>query len=135
MKGTYILVLHLGEDISIIIGSLGKIHFSEGCYLYVGSAMGEYGSSTLINRVKRHLLPFSGKKAHWHIDHLLNNKNSLINRIFMIPSLRRLECIIACEISEVCDSIIPNFGSSDCNCISHLFFFQDLGWIKQKFLH
>ena len=54
MKGTYILVIFLKENSKIEIGSLGKISFSKGYYLYVGSAMGNYGSATLINRVKRH---------------------------------------------------------------------------------
>ncbi|MHA1915620.1 MAG: GIY-YIG nuclease family protein [Promethearchaeota archaeon] len=131
MKGTYILDLYLKEEIDIAIGSLGKLHFPKGSYLYIGSAMGEYGSSTLKNRVKRHLLCPSEKATHWHIDYFLNNFNSLVNRIFLIPSFQRLECNLAFELSEICDTFIPNFGSSDCKCPSHFFFFQNLGCIKQ----
>ncbi|MHA2400265.1 MAG: GIY-YIG nuclease family protein [Promethearchaeota archaeon] len=131
MKGTYILVLFLREEIDATIGSLGKVHFPEGAYLYVGSAMGDYGSSTLINRVKRHLAWSSEKKIFWHIDYLLNISQISINRVFLIPSLQRLECFIASELSQVCDDSILNFGSSDCYCPSHLFFFLNLGCIKQ----
>ena len=54
MKGTYILVIRLFEDSKIKIGSIGKLDFFKGYYLYLGSAMGNKGSTTLENRVKRH---------------------------------------------------------------------------------
>jgi Uri superfamily endonuclease len=130
MKGTYILVLYLKEGIDATIGSLRKLRFPKGFYLYVGSAMGDYGSSTLINRVKRHLRWSTEKKIFWHIDYLLNSMHISINRIFFIPSLQHLECIIAVELSQVCDNSVRNFGSSDCNCPSHLFYFQNLKCVK-----
>jgi len=124
MKGTYILVIFLKENSKIQIGSLGKIFFPKGYYLYVGSAMGNSGSATLINRVKRHLLNSNKKKLHWHIDYLLANSNSMIKKLYLIPSIQPYECIIAQEILILSDSYIKNFGCSDCQCESHLLYFK-----------
>ena len=124
MKGTYILVIFLKENSKIQIGSLGKIFFPKGYYLYVGSAMGNSGSATLINRVKRHLLNSNKKKLHWHIDYLLANSNSMIKKLYLIPSIQPYECIIAQEILILSDSYKKNFGCSDCQCESHLLYFK-----------
>ena len=78
MKGSYILVIYIPEMNEITIGALGNIIFNEGFYLYIGSAMGGYGSATLENRVKRHISPSNNKKTHWHIDYLLNYEKSII---------------------------------------------------------
>jgi len=126
MKGSYILVIQLEKEKIITIGSLRNILFSKGFYLYVGSAMGNTGSSTLLNRVKRHFLNKSEKKFHWHIDYLLADTNSIIVKLYLIPSIQPLECIIAQELLEQCDDFIKNFGSSDCTCKSHLFYFHNL---------
>ena len=125
MKGTYILVIFIDEDIKVAIGSLGIILFKKGYYFYVGSAMGASGSTTLINRVKRHILPPEKKKTHWHIDYLLQ-ENPLLIKIYLIPSSQRLECIIAQELLSISDGFIENFGSSDCNCVSHLVYLKNL---------
>ena len=124
MKGSYILVIHIPEIIEITIGALDNVLFDEGFYLYIGSAMGGYGSNTLENRVKRHISPSNNKKTHWHIDYLLAHERSIITQLYLIPSLFRLECIIAKEIMDFSDDIIEDFGSSDCKCNSHLYYFQ-----------
>ena len=80
MKGSYILVIFLSKKVEIEIGALGVLSFSKGYYLYVGSAMGNVGSTTLENRVKRHLSDSANKKIHWHIDFLLNDDSFLINK-------------------------------------------------------
>ncbi len=126
MKGSYILAVYVVRNIQIEVGALGFIKFKKGFYLYIGSAMAEYGSSTLLNRVKRHFLSKNEKKIHWHIDYLLTNVHSIIKRTYLIPSKYPLECIVARELSEICDNSIKNFGSSDCKCISHLFYFENL---------
>jgi len=124
MKGTYIIVIYLLENSKIKIGSLGEIDFVEGYYLYIGSAMRNKGSTTLENRVKRHVSKPENKKVFWHFDYLLTNKKCVITRIYLIPSLNRLECIIAKEVSEISDNFIKDFGSTDCKCLSHLYYFQ-----------
>ena len=104
---------------------MGLRKFKKGFYLYVGSAMGKIGSSTLLNRVKRHVRPFSEKKKHWHIDYLLENESAKIIQIFLIPSTDRIECLISEELNKHCDGFVKKFGSSDCNCVSHLYFFSN----------
>ena len=125
MKGSYILVIFLSKGVKVEIGALGVLSFSKGYYLYVGSAMGKIGSTTLENRVKRHLTNPANKKIHWHIDYLLNDDHFLITKLYIVPSLMRLECVIARDIMEVSDSFIKNFGSTDCSCKSHLFYFKE----------
>jgi len=125
MKGSYILVIFLSKQVKIEIGALGTISFSKGYYLYVGSAMGNIGSTTLENRVKRHLTDSANKKIHWHIDYLLNDEGFSITKLYIVPSLMRLECVIARDIKEASDSFIKNFGSTDCSCKSHLFYFKE----------
>jgi len=133
MKGTYILVVFLRGNIELFIGALGKIEFKKGFYLYIGSAMGNSGAGTLINRVNRHISPSENKKIHWHIDYLLNSKLTSVYCIYLIPSLQNLECLIANEVLNISDGHIKKFGSSDCHCESHLFYFKDFTQLKQLF--
>jgi len=130
MKGTYIIVIHLQENSKIIIGSLGKLDFIKGYYLYIGSAMGNKGSAKLENRIKRHVSESNNKNLFWHIDYLLVSKFCLITKIYLIPTIIRLECIISKEIFKASDNYIKNFGSSDCQCPSHLYYFTDFNGIK-----
>ncbi|MHA1295495.1 MAG: GIY-YIG nuclease family protein [Promethearchaeota archaeon] len=95
MKGSYILVIYLKDDDYIKVGKLGKISFQKGYYVYVGSAMGDKGSTTLNNRIARHLQKSGEKKLFWHIDYLLNSSHSKIVKIYLIPSKIRQECMIA----------------------------------------
>jgi len=136
MKGTYLIAIYVLENSVINIGALGEIEFIKGNYLYIGSAMGNKGSTTLENRVKRHVSDSKDKKIFWHIDYLLANINCIITRLYLIPSLKRLECNIANEVSQFSDRFIRNFGSSDCECPSHLYYFQnhiDLNQILKTF--
>ena len=126
MKGTYLLVIHLQKKSSISIGALGGLNFQQGYYIYVGSAMGNKGSTTLLNRVKRHVDSSNNKKIHWHIDYLLDCEYSSIFKIFLIPSAERLECFFSNELKFTCDDYINHFGSSDCDCDSHLYYFSQL---------
>ncbi|MFX0076431.1 MAG: DUF123 domain-containing protein [Candidatus Hermodarchaeota archaeon] len=131
MKGSYILVIYLPEDFTIRIGGLGDVEFINGYYLYIGSAMGNKGSASLENRIKRHISTSNQKRIFWHIDYLLADKTCVITRIYLIPSLTRLECTISKEISKCSDNSIRNFGSSDCDCHSHLYFYQKFDDLKQ----
>ena len=112
MKGSYILLIELPEEQTITLGSLKSIHFVQGYYAYVGSAM-----SGLEARLNRHLR--SDKNLHWHIDYLLQKAH--IDDIIVCENEERLECRIAGAIGSQFDDI-PGFGCSDCRCPSHLFF-------------
>jgi Uri superfamily endonuclease len=125
MRGTYILVLFTKKDFHKHIGALGEVNFQKGYYCYVGSAMGKRGSATLENRLKRHAKAPSDKSIHWHIDYLLSDKRTLLFKIYIISNEQRLECLIAREIEKNANDYVKDFGSSDCACPSHLFFFQE----------
>ena len=113
MKGSYILIIRVKNDLTIKIGSLGKTFFSKGVYAYVGSAM-----NSLEARIRRHLR--NEKKTFWHIDYLLKNRNTEIIKIFYRESKNKEECKIAKTVSHYGNPVI-RFGSSDCRCESHLF--------------
>lgn len=117
MKGIYVLLMFLSKDKEIEIGSLGNIKFLKGFYVYVGSSQ-----INLEKRILRHLS--KNKKLFWHIDYFLNSKNIKILSIFY----KNVEKIKECETAETLnESYLPikNFGSSDCKCISHLFYLKD----------
>ncbi|ACK41939.1 protein of unknown function DUF123 [Dictyoglomus turgidum DSM 6724] len=111
MKGIYVLVLEVEEDIEVEVGSLGKLTFKKGIYLYVGSAQ-----NNLEKRIKRHLS--KDKKFHWHIDYLLANRKVKIVEVLYRELSKEWECKIAKSITG---EIVSKFGASDCNCLSHLF--------------
>ncbi len=127
------MVIFVQDDTNISIGALGNIVFAKGYYLYIGSAMGRSGSSTLINRVTRHVSSSSSKSIHWHVDYLLENKIATIFQIILIPSHQKLECFIANELLGLSDGLIRQFGSSDCKCRSHLLHFKNFDYLKQVF--
>lgn len=114
VKGSYVLLIRLTQGQTIRVG-LRSVHFPGGYYAYVGSALGG-----LKARLRRHLK--ADKKRYWHIDYLL--EKAAINGIFIAETQDRIECRIAQELGLKFDPV-PGFGSSDCNCPSHLFFSLD----------
>ncbi|MDD2778249.1 MAG: GIY-YIG nuclease family protein [Methanocellales archaeon] len=112
MKGSYILLIELPESTEIQVGRLGKINFQTGFYAYVGSALGG-----LEARIGRHLR--KEKKLHWHIDLFLT-----LARIKEVYVGGGKECDIAKRMADYFD-FIGGFGSSDCDCESHLFYDED----------
>lgn len=117
MNGAYILILKLNSNKNIKVGALGKIKFKKGFYCYVGSAI---GNLTIEKRCKRHLIKH--KKMRWHINYL--RKEAIISKIVIFPSDKKIECKIAKAFLEFSDGFVTKFGSSDCKCISHLFYFK-----------
>ena len=88
--------------------------------------MGTKGSSTLLNRVKRHVSNPITKKNHWHVDYFLQDDNTKISKIFLIPYNQKIECLISEEIQGFSKYYIKKFGCSDCKCKSHLYFMNKL---------
>ena len=120
-SGTYVLVLRLAEESYIAVGKLGEFRFPPGYHLYVGSAQGSGG---LAARIGRHRRP--RKRLHWHIDYLL--QYARLEDVWYIESPRRLECVVAEAIRALPDARVPapGFGSSDCRCTTHLFYFTEV---------
>lgn len=116
MKGCYCLIIKLNKDTTIKIGKkLGKIDFNKGYYVYVGSAM-----NSLESRIKRHLS--DEKKLHWHVDYLL--RKAEITDVIYNESKRKIECDLSKSISQKSEGI-KDFGCSDCECESHLYYFKN----------
>ncbi len=111
-RGSYLLVLKLPGDRPITVGSLGKVLFKKGFYVYVGSAM-----ANLEKRLQRHMR--LRKHNHRHIDEL--RAVSEVRAELAIRSSVRLECDIAGAMSLIAGRPVRGFGSSDCACETHLF--------------
>lgn len=116
MKGTYCLIINNKTETTIKVGAIGLINFKKGFYIYIGSAM-----NSLVPRINRHLS--DEKKIHWHVDYLLRNKNTFIKEILFNIGEKEIECKLAQSISKK-GKEIDKFGSSDCNCNSHLIYFN-----------
>lgn len=124
MRGTYVLLIRVPYDSTLNIGELGKISFKAGYYAYIGSALGG-----LKKRVGRHLK--KDKTLHWHIDYLLTRAQ--VVDVVQAQSETRKECEIARELDKYFPSV-QGFGSSDCNCKSHLFFDSDFHKLLRQVL-
>jgi sugar fermentation stimulation protein A len=112
-RGSYLLILKMDSSLVLDVGQLGRLTFQKGYYLYVGSAM-----RNLAARIRRHLK--KAKKQHWHIDYLTAHTSTIIP--LPLRSSQRDECEIARAISSIMKPGPPGFGSSDCQCQTHLFF-------------
>lgn len=113
--GTYILLARVPESTSIRVGGLGVFELQAGYYLYVGSAL-----RGLRARLLRHLR--AEKRLHWHIDHLL--AAARVVEIWAHCGTERYECVWARALAASGDLLpsVARFGSSDCNCPTHLFY-------------
>jgi len=112
LKGIYVLIIELDENVDINVGALGALRLAKGFYAYVGSAQTNFAK-----RIGRHL--GKEKRKFWHIDYVLDHPASKIVRIFAVNADKNHECKIARRISEKGNGI-SGFGCSDCNCRSHL---------------
>ncbi len=116
--GIYALIIKLSKKKEIKIGRLGTFVFPKGYYVYTGSAQ-----NGLEKRINRHLS--SEKKFHWHIDYLLRYAK-------VIKVIRYVGRKDECKLNNVtgqsvgATQIVKKFGSSDCSCVTHLYFFEGL---------
>lgn len=130
-SGAYVLRMRVAAPLSLSFGRFqgGRpIAVPVGDALYVGSAMGKRGSSTLARRLLRHatrteaqlphkirdtllvqlrtagmggakLHPPSTKTCRWHIDYLLDQPHVELTHILAIRSTERLEPAIAQQLN------------------------------------
>ena len=113
-RGVYVLVLEAHGTVRV--GRLGRQRF-DGVYLYVGSALGPGG----LKRVERHRAVALGrnKTRRWHIDYLLALGS--LRGVFVIETSQKIECAVAQRLSRIAQPVVKGFGSSDCQCCTHLF--------------
>lgn len=126
VQGIYALVIRLEKDAHIDVGSLDRVNFGRGTYVYVGSAQ-----ANLEQRVRRHLR--KEKKLFWHIDHLLSSPAAKIEKAFWMEGAKAAECAVAQELGKRGESVV-GFGCSDCRCVSHLFRVDDVAFLKEHML-
>jgi len=121
--GVYNLIIKLSKSKEINIGRLGTFAFPKGFYVYTGSAQ-----NGLEKRINRHLS--SSKKFHWHIDYLLSYAK--IVKVFRYIGDRNAECKLSRTIGRYDGAgvIVNRFGSSDCDCVTHLYYFKSMPGIK-----
>lgn len=117
--GVYLLRLHVIRPLALSLGKLqqGRLfHLSAGPYLYVGSALGQRGSTSLGRRLLRHATRCSGpahplqrrlrcafpsvspppaKRLHWHVDYLLEQSASVLTGALVVRTVRPLEPALA----------------------------------------
>ena len=112
-RGAYMLLLHLPEPCQINVGGLGAVDFPAGRYIYVGSAM-----CGLAARMARHVR--LRKQYHWHIDYLRARAERA--ETLAVRSSKREECALAKAVGALFKPGPAGFGSSDCDCPTHLFY-------------
>ena len=116
--GTYLLLLACDRVAEMTIGKLGLMTTVPGYYLYVGSAFGPGGIRA---RVKHHAI--TAARPHWHIDYL-RTQADLVEAWCVFGARTEHEwahALMRVEESVIC---LQGFGSSDCSCATHLFYFK-----------
>ncbi len=117
--GTYCLLFSCSKSSQVTIGKLGTYQTQPGYYCYIGSAFGRGG---LKSRIRRHLQ--IDKRKHWHLDYLRPSLTP--SSIYYSTDTIKRECIWAKLLLKDEQSSIPikKFGSSDCHCPAHLFYYE-----------
>lgn len=117
--GTYALLLRAAASGQVEVGRHGVMPVRRGWYVYVGSARGPGG---LRARLAHHLRPV--RRPHWHVDYL--RQRAAVREIWAAYNRRADEHRWAKVFAVTQGVQIPGegFGSSDCACRAHLFFFR-----------
>lgn len=111
MKGVYLVFFRLNKKRDIDIGALGAITFPSDLYVYTGSAQ-----RSAEKRIERHFS--EPENLHWHIDYFSEEAEAV--DYFFLPEDSSYECLMASILEDIGEPV-KNFGSSDCDCNSHLF--------------
>jgi len=114
-SGTYAIVLRCPCEDRIAIGRLGTFQLTKGHYIYVGSAFGAGGVRARVMRHHR-----DDKARHWHIDYL-REYMPLVEAWYTYDAKRREHRWVEVMAGMSFVPCLKGFGSSDCDCYSHLF--------------
>jgi len=117
--GTYALILRSPTEGVIRIGRLGNMQIKPGWYVYVGSAFGPGGVRA---RLAHHIRPV--QRPHWHIDYL--KTLAVVEEVWFVYGQTSQEHAWSECFAGMRGASLPmaGFGSSDCHCESHLFYFK-----------
>jgi len=124
--GSYLILLEIPKTCTVETGALGELTYERGWYVYAGSA-----KRNLSSRVHRHLQK-EKKIKHWHIDYLTPWAGKI--RAYPFLSYRNLECLLAGDLEGIGGRPVERFGSSDCSCRSHLFYFPSNPLLDRSFV-
>jgi Uri superfamily endonuclease len=115
LPGTYALVFACPDPITPVVGALGPIRLDGGYLVYLGSAFGPGG---LAGRLRHHLRPIM--RPRWHVDYL--HEGASLVGAWCATGPRELEHVWARALAGRRGFRIahPRFGSSDCDCETHL---------------
>lgn len=116
--GTYLLLLECDKQAELSIGKLDHMTTEPGYYLYVGSAFGPGGIQARINHHKHIAV-----RPHWHIDYL-RAAAELMDAWCVYDTRCEHEWAYSLMQSEAATMPLKGFGSSDCDCATHLFYFR-----------
>jgi Uri superfamily endonuclease len=115
--GTYLLLLQADSPRRVNVGRLGVVEVRPGYYVYAGSAWGPGGLEARIARHRR-----TRKKLHWHIDYL--RRWMRVVDVVQGPGLRcEHEWAARVGAWPGAQVVLAGFGSSDCDCPTHLYWF------------
>jgi len=118
-SGSYVLIIRLDHPTKIQVGKLGTFEFDAGWYVYTGSALGPGGLAARLAYHHRR-----EKTMQWHIDYLL--EQAQLAEVWWAVDKKRKECPWASALRSIPGGRvpIPNFGASDCRCLTHLVYFS-----------
>ncbi len=129
--GAYLLLIRLLTDARV-----HRFELTKGELVYLGSAVGGYGSRLLRHAVRQSGLPhplfpalkrrFPGARGQkntlfWHIDHLLELADARLEAALLFPGRRESE-LIGPLVKRGARPAALGFGSSDSNAPTHLFY-------------
>jgi len=117
--GTYAIILKPRAERSIKVGKLGMLRVQDGYYIYVGSAFGPGGLKARIAHHKR-----KSHRSRWHIDYL--RATAEIQEVWYTydSKPREHQWVETLAAAKASTAPYPGFGSSDCSCLTHLYFFK-----------
>jgi Uri superfamily endonuclease len=118
--GTYVLLLRCSSTRAVRVGGLGTLRLRPGWCVYVGSAYGPVGLRARIGH-HRH----RAQQPHWHTDYL--RRYTRLECVWYACGVRQ-EHVWAAKIAAMPGAamVLPGFGSSDCRCATHLYWFVAL---------
>lgn len=152
VQGVYLLEIALSQSLSLAFGRFqqGRLFtLPAGTYLYVGSALGQSGATTLAGRLLRHAtrtraqpphairsalqlalqqggiaakLP-QQKRCHWHVDYLLDQPAAQLTQVYALRTGQALEATIArhLQADPAPQLVAAGLGASDHPNATHLF--------------
>lgn len=119
LPGTYAVVFAVPRRVQRRIGKFGMLDAPAGYALYIGSARGPGG---LAARIERHRAGTGPRR--WHIDYLRGAARAV--EVWFATGSAGSECEWAAAAASLRGACVPlpGFGSSDCRCPAHLFWFR-----------